>query len=188
MSTPPKFVLPPPVEIWGLPLAPVTFDQTLDAVENLIDAGKPSIVITANLNYAMVTASNPALDRVNRSAAFVVTDGALPAAHPVAYLLDREQVVFRTAKGSTLTVATRQKVVAFEVDRIDVDTRTGWSVLGVGEAGEIVDPARLADLDGRLPDLWSPLAGAHVLAVPLQKLSGRRLRPADPPVETPDGA
>jgi N-acetylglucosaminyldiphosphoundecaprenol N-acetyl-beta-D-mannosaminyltransferase len=76
MSTPPKFVLPPPVEVWGLPLTPITFEQTLDAVEHLIDAGNPSIVITANLNYAMITAANPALDRVNRSAAFVVADGA----------------------------------------------------------------------------------------------------------------
>jgi N-acetylglucosaminyldiphosphoundecaprenol N-acetyl-beta-D-mannosaminyltransferase len=76
MSTPPKFVPPPPVEVWGLPLTPVTFGQTLDAVENLIDAGRPSMVITANLNYAMITAANPALDRVNRSAALVVADGA----------------------------------------------------------------------------------------------------------------
>ena len=103
----------------------------------------------------------------------VVSDGALPAAHPVAFILDDEEVVFRTAGGSKLTAAARHKVVAFEVDQIDVAARTGWSVLGVGEATEIVDPARLADLDGRLPDPWVPLAEAHVLAVPLQKLSGR---------------
>ena len=76
MSTPSKVPLPPPVEVWGLPLSPLTFEQTLDAIESLIDAGRPSIVITANLNYAMLTASNRALDRVNRSAALVVADGA----------------------------------------------------------------------------------------------------------------
>ncbi len=106
----------------------------------------------------------------------VVTDGALPAAHPVAYVLDGEEVVFRTAGGSKLAAAARHRVVAFEVDEIDVGARTGWSVLGVGEATEIVDPARLADLDGHLPDPWVPVAGAHVLSVSLQKLSGRRLR------------
>jgi N-acetylglucosaminyldiphosphoundecaprenol N-acetyl-beta-D-mannosaminyltransferase len=76
MSAPPKIPLPPPTEVWGLPLAPLTFDQTLDAIEGLIAAGGPSLVITANLNYAMLTAGNPALDRVNRSAAFLVADGA----------------------------------------------------------------------------------------------------------------
>jgi uncharacterized protein len=105
----------------------------------------------------------------------VVTDGALPAAHPVAYVLDGEEVVFLTANGSKLAAAARHKVVAFEVDEIDVEARTGWSVLGVGEADEIVDPARLADLDGRLPDPWVPMAAAHVVAIPLQRLTGRRL-------------
>jgi N-acetylglucosaminyldiphosphoundecaprenol N-acetyl-beta-D-mannosaminyltransferase len=76
MFSPSQVPLPPPVEVWGLPLTPVTFEQTLDAIVNLIDAGKPSIVITANLNYAMLTAKSPALDRVNRLAALVVADGA----------------------------------------------------------------------------------------------------------------
>jgi uncharacterized protein len=104
----------------------------------------------------------------------VVTDGALPAAHPVAYLLDGEEVVFRTASGSKLAAAARHKVVAFEVDRIEVTGRTGWWVLGVGEADEIVDPARLARIVHRLPASWVPMEPAHVLMVPLQKLSGRR--------------
>lgn len=108
----------------------------------------------------------------------VVTEGALPAAHPVAYVLDGEEIVFRTAGDSKLTAAARHNVVAFEVDQIDVVSRTGWSVLGVGQADEIVDPARLAGLAGRLPDPWFPMADTHVLTIPLQRLSGRWLRPA----------
>jgi uncharacterized protein len=115
----------------------------------------------------------------------VVTDGALPAAHPVAYVLDGEEVVFRTASGSKLAAAARHKIVAFEVDQIDVGARAGWSVLGVGEADEIVDPARLADLDGRLPDPWVPTAAAHVLTIPLQRLSGRRLSRGGPAPRNP---
>src|SRR5688572_24885619 len=76
MSLPPKVQLPPPVEVWGLPLSPLTFDQTLDAIEALGAARQPSLVVTANVNYAMLSAQNPALDRVNRSAAFLVADGA----------------------------------------------------------------------------------------------------------------
>ena len=105
----------------------------------------------------------------------VFTESALPAAQPVNYLLDDEEVVFRTANGSKLAAATRHHVVAFQVDRIDEAARTGWSVLGVGEAYEVVDPARLAELADRLPPPWVPGQGAHTISIPLQRLTGRRL-------------
>ena len=60
----------------------------------------------------------------------VFTDAALPAAQPVTYLLDGEEVVFRTAGGSKLAAATRGAVVAFQVDEIDPSTRIGWAVPG----------------------------------------------------------
>src|SRR5262245_61901777 len=64
-----------PVRVWGLPLAPVTFDQTLDRIDRLIAARRPSFVITANLNYAMLTDTDDRLKRVNERAAIVVADG-----------------------------------------------------------------------------------------------------------------
>ncbi len=106
----------------------------------------------------------------------IFTDAALPTAQPVSYLLDDEEVVFRTAGGGKLAVATRHHVVAFEVDDLDTATRTGWSVVGVGEAYEVVDPRRLAELDGRLPEPWVPDRSAHVISIPLQRLTGRRVR------------
>ncbi len=66
---------PEPVNVWGLPLTPFTFGQTLDAVDHLIDAGDPSFVITANVHYARRTAEDPRLADVNRRAAFLVADG-----------------------------------------------------------------------------------------------------------------
>jgi nitroimidazol reductase NimA-like FMN-containing flavoprotein (pyridoxamine 5'-phosphate oxidase superfamily) len=105
----------------------------------------------------------------------VFTDAALPAAQPVTYLLDEEEIVFRTGGGSKLAAATRNAVVAFQVDRIDPDTRTGWTVLGVGQAYEVVVPERLADLAERIPTPWAPHRTAHTIAIPLQRLSGRRL-------------
>jgi nitroimidazol reductase NimA-like FMN-containing flavoprotein (pyridoxamine 5'-phosphate oxidase superfamily) len=105
----------------------------------------------------------------------VFTDAALPAAQPVTYLLDDEEIVFRTGGGSKLAAATRNAVVAFEVDQIDVTARTGWSVLGIGEAYEVVVPGRLAELAERMPDPWAPGRTAHTIAIPLQRLTGRRL-------------
>jgi uncharacterized protein len=109
----------------------------------------------------------------------VFTDSALPAAQPVTYLLDGEEVVFRTGGGSKLA-ATRGAVVAFQVDEIDADTRTGWTVLGVGEAYEVLVPARLTELAERMPPAQAPNSTAHTIAVPLRQLSGRRLAPAPP--------
>jgi len=105
----------------------------------------------------------------------VFTEAALPAALPVNYLLDGEEIVFRTGDGSKLAAASRNAVVAFQVDRIDSETRTGWTVLAVGEAYEVVVPERLAELAGRLPEPWAPNRTAHTIAVPLQRLTGRRL-------------
>lgn len=105
----------------------------------------------------------------------VFTEAALPAAQPVNYLLDGEEVLFRAGAGSKLAAGTRHAVVAFEVDEIDARTQTGWSVLGVGEAYEVLDPARLAELADRMPAPWTADRTGHTISIPLQRLTGRRL-------------
>ena len=105
----------------------------------------------------------------------VFTEAALPAAHPVSYLLDGDEVVFCTTNGGKLAAATLQRVVAFQVDEIDPAGRTGWSVLGVGQAYEIIDPRRLAELADRMPEPWSTIRNGHTVAIPLQRLTGRVL-------------
>jgi nitroimidazol reductase NimA-like FMN-containing flavoprotein (pyridoxamine 5'-phosphate oxidase superfamily) len=107
----------------------------------------------------------------------VFTEAALPAAHPVTYLLDGDEIVFCTANGGKLATATLHHVVAFQVDEIDPAHRTGWSVLGVGEAYEVTDPRRLADLAGRMPAPWAVNKGGHTVVIPLQRLTGRVLGP-----------
>ncbi|OLT15501.1 hypothetical protein BJF78_01440 [Pseudonocardia sp. CNS-139] len=104
----------------------------------------------------------------------VFTEAAMPAAHPVSYLLDGEEVVFRTGTGRTFG-AVRDAVVAFQTDEIDRAGRTGWSVLGVGHAYEVRDTHRLAALAGRVPEPWAPRRGEHTIAVPLRHLTGRRV-------------
>ena len=105
----------------------------------------------------------------------VFTEAALPAAHPVTYLLDGDEIVFSTAGGGKLAAATLHHVVAFQADEIDSAGRTGWSVLGIGEAYEVTDPRRLADLAARLPERWVAIEGGHTVAIPLQRLTGRVL-------------
>ncbi|HXV94287.1 MAG TPA: pyridoxamine 5'-phosphate oxidase family protein [Pseudonocardia sp.] len=105
----------------------------------------------------------------------VFSDGAMPAAEPVNYVLDGEEIVFRTRNGSKLAAATRHAVVAFQVDQLDIDERTGWTVLGVGEAYEVVEPTRLEELARLQPEPWARGHALHTISIPLQLLNGRRL-------------
>jgi len=63
------------VPIWGVPLACLTYDETLDEVDRLIERGEPAFFVTANLNYAMLSGRDPRLRAVNDRAAFLVADG-----------------------------------------------------------------------------------------------------------------
>src|SRR5207245_187869 len=55
---------------------------------------------------------------------------------PVNYALDGDTVVFATANGAKLWAVTRGPVV-FEVDQLDAETRSGWSVVVRGLAQEL---------------------------------------------------
>jgi len=109
----------------------------------------------------------------------VFTDNALPTVQPVNYLLDGEEIVFRTANGSKLAAAPRNAVVAFQLDEFDTNARSGWSVLGVGEAYEVVDPARLTELADLQTDPWVRGHDVHTLSIPLTIITGRRLTADD---------
>ena len=107
----------------------------------------------------------------------VYTEDALPAARPVTFLLDGDEVLFRAGAGSSLA-GTAHQVVGFEADGFDLADRTGWSVLGVGIAYEVTDAGRLTGLAGRVPGGWDDGWTTATIAVPLQRLTGRRLAPA----------
>jgi N-acetylglucosaminyldiphosphoundecaprenol N-acetyl-beta-D-mannosaminyltransferase len=63
------------VRVWGLPLAAVTFDQALDRIDRLVATARPSLIVTANLNYAMLADADPRLREVTNRAALVLADG-----------------------------------------------------------------------------------------------------------------
>ncbi|MEU7815676.1 pyridoxamine 5'-phosphate oxidase family protein [Pseudonocardia sp. NPDC049154] len=107
----------------------------------------------------------------------VHTERAMPAAHPVTFLLQDEEVIFRTGSLTKATAASRGAVFAFQVDHVDFTSRTRWSVLGVGQAYLVAAAARLAELDGRLPPPWAPDYDGYTIAIALTQLSGRCVGP-----------
>lgn len=109
----------------------------------------------------------------------VYTAGAMPAAQPVNYAMDGDEIIFRTEGGTKMELAVTNAVVAFEIDEIDVATRSGWSVLAVGEAYQVSNPERLSSLQASIPPPWAAGRSVYTIAIPTTQLTGRRLQSAD---------
>ncbi len=62
---------------------------------------------------------------------------------PVNHGVDGQDPVFRTARGSKLSAAEGQDLVAFEADGYEERTRSGWSVLVNGRAEAVYDEAEI---------------------------------------------
>jgi uncharacterized protein len=98
---------------------------------------------------------------------------------PVTYLMDGEAVLFRTNAGSSLHRATRAQRVAFEVDGLDPERRTGWSVLVKGSAEEVRDAAELERVR-RLPlTPWAGPGRSHYVRILSSSITGRRVEAGD---------
>jgi len=104
---------------------------------------------------------------------------SLPAVFPVNYVVFDDLIVIRTRRGSLIASATRNTVVAFEVDDYDPDTGAGWSVMVQGLARELSD---IRDIErARESGLahWLDSRGSRHFSVSLDLVSGRRAAPDD---------
>ncbi len=70
-----------------------------------------------------------------------------PDIFPVNYRVDGRSIMIKTAAGLKLAAATLGQGVAFEVDDLDEDARSGWSVVVVGEATELESLEEILDAD-----------------------------------------
>jgi nitroimidazol reductase NimA-like FMN-containing flavoprotein (pyridoxamine 5'-phosphate oxidase superfamily) len=106
-----------------------------------------------------------------------VTTAALPTILPVNFRFDGRRILIRTGRGTKLDAATRDAVVAFEVDDVEPGSRTGWSVVVTGVARELVDPYELAEARRQPLDRWAPGDHHRVVAISTDVVSGRRIGP-----------
>ena len=65
---------------------------------------------------------------------------------PVNHVVDGQDVVFRTARGTKLSAAEAQNPVAFEADEYDQEARSGWSVLVNGRAEAVYEDTEIQRL------------------------------------------
>ncbi len=93
---------------------------------------------------------------------------------PVNYALDGHAIVFRTRTDGMLARACDGNVVAFEVDRLARDGRTGWSVLVVGVAALLSGSDALRALELNLASAAGEDRDQFV-SIAVGRISGRRI-------------
>jgi nitroimidazol reductase NimA-like FMN-containing flavoprotein (pyridoxamine 5'-phosphate oxidase superfamily) len=120
----------------------------------------------------------------------VLVDGA-PEIFPVNHALIDGSVVFRTDDGTKLQALLADPRTCFETDGLDLERRTGWSVLVKGVAREITSAAELARVERLTFEYWGIGPKAHLVAIDATEISGRAIRRPEidlpPHAWTPDG-
>jgi nitroimidazol reductase NimA-like FMN-containing flavoprotein (pyridoxamine 5'-phosphate oxidase superfamily) len=106
----------------------------------------------------------------------VIVNGR-PQIFPVNHVYDRQSgcVVFPTRAGTKLHAALDWPWVAFEVDGLDREGDGGWSVLLVGRAEEITDPAEIARATAARTTLWAAGRGTHWVRIVPSEVTARRI-------------
>ncbi|AUZ88695.1 pyridoxamine 5'-phosphate oxidase family protein [Arthrobacter agilis] len=75
---------------------------------------------------------------------------------PVNYFVRADHVYFRTSAGGTIATSYLEHA-AFQIDQVDREARSGWTVLLNGPATRVEDPSLLTTLWGKAVDEpWAP--------------------------------
>ncbi len=98
-----------------------------------------------------------------------------PEVFPLNFVVDGRSIVFRTDEGTKVIGLRRDSVVSFEVDAIDPDGQSGWSVIVKGTAAEVLD----ADERRRVGELplksWTLGDKAHYFRISPTEVTGREI-------------
>jgi nitroimidazol reductase NimA-like FMN-containing flavoprotein (pyridoxamine 5'-phosphate oxidase superfamily) len=97
---------------------------------------------------------------------------------PVNFALFDGDIVFCTAKGSTLSWLSMRGRLAFEADESIPADHAGWSVLVRGVAREVTHPDELAVLRRGHLRSWLRSPHEHWVRISIDAISGRSLRGA----------
>jgi len=104
--------------------------------------------------------------------------GDRPFVIPVNFTVDGTTIHIHSTPYSTLVREVDDTLVAFQVDDIDVGSRSGWTVVAQGRA-EIRYPGALTP-PGPSVDVWPAGPKAVTIVIDVAEVSGRRLTPGTP--------
>jgi nitroimidazol reductase NimA-like FMN-containing flavoprotein (pyridoxamine 5'-phosphate oxidase superfamily) len=100
-----------------------------------------------------------------------------PMVLPVTYAMYIGNIVFRTSPYGVLSALADRTNVAFEIDEIDQDAGTGWSVLARGRAEAVVgsyDLVTLWQMDGVVP--WATGTRNLFVSITPRSITGRAVK------------
>ncbi len=99
-----------------------------------------------------------------------------PDIFPVNYRVQDETILVHTGAGLKLAAATLGPSVAFEVDVIDEERHTGWSVVVHGPAVEVTALDELLDVeDTGGVDTWADSEKTRYFRITPTEVTGRRV-------------
>lgn len=120
----------------------------------------------------------------------VLVDSA-PEIYPVNYRIDELTIVFRSDSGSKLRGLERSPSVSFEVDHLDLEARSGWSILLKGRAKELTTPDEREGVSTLPLQHWGLGEKRHWVRITPTEITGRRLhhgiRSSQEVLDYPDG-
>jgi Pyridoxamine 5'-phosphate oxidase len=140
--------------------------------EHTVDAGRLIVEISEDECQQLLASKS-----VGRLA--VATDVG-PEIFPVNYGVLDGSIIIWTGAGTKLNHASFDHV-AFEVDDLDAESRTGWVVEAKGRSEDVTDTGDKWTSSMREVPVHSWVAGPHpnCVAILRPRLSGRRLVPAE---------
>ena len=102
-----------------------------------------------------------------------VIEGHHPVVLPINYVLDGDAPVMVTAEGVKSRSA-RGRPACLEIDGIDVDRETGWSVLVRGRLEDVTHDSTVTD---RItpPVPWAPGHHPYILRLAPESITGRAI-------------
>jgi nitroimidazol reductase NimA-like FMN-containing flavoprotein (pyridoxamine 5'-phosphate oxidase superfamily) len=107
-----------------------------------------------------------------------VTTPEGPHIVPVNYSMVNDLLVFRTTPYSVLGTYGRGAQMAFEIDNIDFEYHTGWSVVARGRGEVITDSRQLDEITSSWPPRpWASGSRNQYIGLRWTELTGRRLGP-----------
>jgi uncharacterized protein len=100
-----------------------------------------------------------------------------PLIRPVNYRFHApsQSIVFRTGAGTKFDELVRCARALFEIDSLDPDTRTGWSVILSGVTEYVTEADEIRRLDQLGLDTWALGGRPHWIRIRTQTISGRRI-------------
>lgn len=117
-----------------------------------------------------------------------ITHAALPTIVPVNFVMIDRCVCFAAMSSSVLAAATKRSVVAFQVDSYDYGQRSGWTVVGVGQASWLPEGSDMDAIKGLVPVPWATgHRPEHIVKIDIDHISGRAVVPLEVVSEAEEG-